>query len=80
MRVRAPIRDPVAAGDQGRHVGRSRARHRRSKCREALTNLELYVSRDKLPAAQEDEFYHADLIACGPRPLRAKRSAASSRW
>jgi 16S rRNA processing protein RimM len=29
---------------------------------EALTNLELYVSRDRLPPPDEDEFYHADLI------------------
>jgi 16S rRNA processing protein RimM len=29
---------------------------------EALRNLRLYVPRDRLPAADEDEFYHADLI------------------
>lgn len=29
---------------------------------EALNGIELYVSRDKLPAPEEDEFYHADLI------------------
>jgi 16S rRNA processing protein RimM len=29
---------------------------------EALKGVELYVSRDRLPAAGEDEFYHADLI------------------
>lgn len=29
---------------------------------ETLTGLELSVPRDKLPAAEEDEFYHADLI------------------
>ena len=29
---------------------------------EALKGTELYVDRDKLPAAAEDEFYHADLI------------------
>ena len=29
---------------------------------EALTNLRLYVSRDKLPPAEEGEFYHADLV------------------
>ena len=29
---------------------------------EALTGLELSVPRDNLPAAEEDEFYHADLI------------------
>lgn len=27
-----------------------------------LTNLELYASRDVMPPAEEDEFYHADLI------------------
>ncbi|MBX9828834.1 MAG: ribosome maturation factor RimM [Xanthobacteraceae bacterium] len=29
---------------------------------EALTNLKLYVARDKLPPAAEGEFYHADLV------------------
>jgi 16S rRNA processing protein RimM len=29
---------------------------------EALRNLNLYVDRDRLPAADEDEFYFADLI------------------
>jgi 16S rRNA processing protein RimM len=29
---------------------------------EALRNLRLYVPRDRLPVADEDEFYHADLI------------------
>ena len=29
---------------------------------EALTNVRLYVAREKLPKAQADEFYHADLI------------------
>jgi 16S rRNA processing protein RimM len=29
---------------------------------EALTNLKLYVSRDRLPPAAEGEFYHADLV------------------
>lgn len=28
----------------------------------ALTNLRLFVSRDRLPAPQDGEFYHADLI------------------
>ena len=27
-----------------------------------LTNLELYASREDMPEAEEDEFYHADLI------------------
>jgi 16S rRNA processing protein RimM len=29
---------------------------------EKLTNLRLYVSRDKLPPADDGEFYHADLV------------------
>jgi 16S rRNA processing protein RimM len=29
---------------------------------EALAGVDLYVSRDRLPAPAEDEFYHADLI------------------
>jgi 16S rRNA processing protein RimM len=29
---------------------------------ERLTNVELYVSRDRLPPPETDEFYHADLI------------------
>ena len=29
---------------------------------EQLTNLDLYVPRDRLPAPAPDEFYHADLI------------------
>ncbi len=29
---------------------------------EALRNLKLYVDRDRLPAADDGEFYHADLI------------------
>jgi len=29
---------------------------------ERLTNVQLYVSREKLPPPQDDEFYHADLI------------------
>lgn len=29
---------------------------------EELTNVRLYISRAQLPAAEEDEFYHADLI------------------
>ncbi len=36
---------------------------------EALTNLELFVPRDKLPAPQDDEFYYSDLIG-----LRAQTS------
>jgi 16S rRNA processing protein RimM len=29
---------------------------------ERLNGIELYIARDKLPAAGEDEYYHADLI------------------
>src|SRR5262245_24074210 len=29
---------------------------------EALTNLRLYVARERLPEVEDDEFYHADLI------------------
>jgi 16S rRNA processing protein RimM len=29
---------------------------------ERLNGLELYVAREKLPATEQDEFYHADLI------------------
>ena len=32
---------------------------------EALKGTELFVARGALPATQEDEFYHADLIARG---------------
>ena len=29
---------------------------------EKLNGLELFVAREKLPATDDDEFYHADLI------------------
>ena len=29
---------------------------------ERLNGLELYIAREKLPATEEDEYYHADLI------------------
>jgi len=29
---------------------------------ERLTNLKLFISRDRLPPTEDDEFYHADLI------------------
>ncbi len=29
---------------------------------EQLTNIKLYVSRDRLPPAEDGEFYHADLV------------------
>lgn len=31
---------------------------------EALRNTLLHVPRDRLPATEEDEFYHVDLIGC----------------
>jgi 16S rRNA processing protein RimM len=34
---------------------------------EALKGTELFVSRDALPAPEEDEFYHADLIGLEAR-------------
>lgn len=37
---------------------------------EALTNVKLYVDRARLPAPEEDEFYHADLVG-----LRAETTA-----
>ncbi|MBV9633028.1 MAG: ribosome maturation factor RimM [Methylobacteriaceae bacterium] len=45
----------------------------------ALTNLELYVPRDKLPPTEAEEFYHADLVgleACGPDGERFGRVVA----
>ncbi|ACK51803.1 16S rRNA processing protein RimM [Methylocella silvestris BL2] len=39
---------------------------------EALTNVEVFVAREKLPAAAEDEFYLADLI--GLEALDASRA------
>jgi len=34
---------------------------------EALKGLHLYVDRDQLPPAEEDEFYHADLLGLSAR-------------
>jgi len=39
---------------------------------EALAGIELYVPRDRLPAPEADEFYHADLVG-----LRAERADGS---
>jgi len=44
---------------------------------ERLNGIELYVARDKLPATDDDEYYHADLI--GLAAVTAGGSAASSR-
>jgi 16S rRNA processing protein RimM len=48
-----PARDHLVARLSGVH-NRAQA--------EGLTNLRLYVPRDRLPQAEEEEFYHADLI------------------
>ena len=40
---------------------------------EALRGVELYVDRDKLPAAAEGEFYHADLIGLSAVDPQGKR-------
>ena len=40
---------------------------------EALKGVELYVERDKLPAAAEGEFYHADLIGLSAVDPNGKR-------
>jgi 16S rRNA processing protein RimM len=39
---------------------------------ETLTNVTLYVARQNLPAAEEDEFYHADLIGLVARTAAGK--------
>ena len=46
---------------------------------ERLNGIELYIARDKLPATDEDEYYHADLIGLAAVTRRTSRSAASSR-
>jgi 16S rRNA processing protein RimM len=40
---------------------------------EALKGVELYVDRDRLPAAAEGEFYHADLIGLAAVDPEGKR-------
>src|SRR6185503_8065326 len=40
---------------------------------EALKGVELYVDRDRLPAAAEGEFYHADLIGLAAIDPEGKR-------
>jgi 16S rRNA processing protein RimM len=40
---------------------------------EALKGVELYVDRDRLPAAAEGEFYHADLIGLAALDPEGKR-------
>src|SRR6202022_906091 len=46
---------------QGGRVARAKEGAAREEA-EALRGLELYVARAALPAPDEDEFYHADLI------------------
>ena len=45
---------------------------------ERLNGIELYIAREKLPATDEDEYYHADLIGlaavdAGERAARPRR-------
>ena len=44
-----------------------------------LNGIELYVERDKLPATDDDEFYHADLIGLAAVDAADGRSARSPR-
>ena len=44
---------------------------------EALKGVELYVDRERLPAAAEGEFYHADLIGLAAVDPDGKPSARS---
>ncbi len=44
---------------------------------ERLNGVELYVAREKLPATDDDEYYHADLI--GLAAVTPKRRAARPR-
>jgi 16S rRNA processing protein RimM len=43
---------------------------------ERLTNIKLYVARERLPSPEDDEFYYADLI--GLAAVRADGSAFGS--
>ena len=45
---------------------------------EALKGVALYVDRDRLPAAAEGEYYHADLIGLAAVDPRGSASARSS--
>ena len=49
---------------------------------ERLRNIELFVPRERLPAAAEEEFFHADLVglrAAGSRsPVRAHHTGVRS--
>ena len=65
---------PLASKDGARHFEVASAREARDHLvvtfkgvttrdeAERLNGIELYVPREKLPATEEDEYYHADLI------------------
>src|SRR3954447_4278807 len=65
---------PLATKDGGRHFEVTSAREAKGHLvatlkgiatreeAERLNGLELYIPREKLPAPDENEFYHADLI------------------
>ncbi len=65
---------PLSSKDGARHFELASAREARDHLvatfkgvdtredAERLNGVELYVARDKLPATEEDEYYHADLI------------------
>src|SRR5437762_749790 len=44
---------------------------------ERLNGLELYVAREKLPATEEDEYYHADLIGLAAVDRKSTRLNSS---
>ena len=47
---------------------------------ERLNGIELYIAREKLPATDENEYYHADLIGLAAVHRRMSRSAALLRF
>lgn len=65
---------PLATKDGERHLELTSAREAKDHLvvtfkgvttrdeAERLNGVELYIPRDKLPATEEDEYYHADLI------------------
>jgi 16S rRNA processing protein RimM len=55
------VRDRVLAARQDHWVAQLRGVRDRNAA-ERLANTKLFVPRDRLPAAETDEFYHADLI------------------
>ena len=58
----AALRDRGAAAGEGSSSWRGLRGVADRDAAEKLTNIELYVPRDKLPPAEDDEFYHADLV------------------